>query len=387
MPTLPQETPRIIGVAPKDPWDRLTQSGTSHHLFAALQRRQALHDAVSAQLPDGLELAAKAASFWPRRRRWVERYEYSPLRRALRSRLATQRVSRLAAGRPYTTLQIGAWYSVGRTDSGPRLRASFHDANLARYSREGGFIEDASAPHIKREFAAERRLFDQLDVIFTRSDWLRESFIEDFGQDPGKVVTTWSGANVVALPSSIPARPPSPMRFLFVGYDFERKGGPFLLEAFAKLRQSHPDAELWIVGPEAGDPAPGVRWHGVVDRRTEAGDRQMASLHREATALVMTSRYEPFGNALLEAMAYGLPCIGSTRCAMPEIIDAGRTGLLVAPEDSAALAGALGELAADPARAQAMGEAGFKRLHERFTWDVVTERIVAEMEARTPNPG
>lgn len=384
---MPEEAPRIIGVAPKDPWDRLTQSGTSHHLFTALDRRDALLDAVSAQLPNGLEVAAKAASFWPRRSRWVERYEYSPLRRALRSRLATQRVSRMADGRPYATLQIGAWYSVGETGSGPRLRASFHDANLARFSREGGFIEDIAAPHIQRELAAERRLFDRLDVIFTRSDWLRESFIEHFGQDPGKVVTTWSGANVTGLPTAIPERPASPMRILFVGYDFERKGGPFLLEAFAKLRESHPDAELWLVGPEAGDPAPGVRWHGTIDRRAEAGDRQMASLHRDATVLVMTSRYEPFGNALLEAMAYGLPCIGSTRCAMPEIIEANRTGLLVPPEDSAALARALLELADDPARARAMGEAGFKRLHERFTWDVVTERIVAEMQARMPSAG
>jgi glycosyltransferase involved in cell wall biosynthesis len=101
----------------------------------------------------------------------------------------------------------------------------------------------------------------------------------------------------------------------------------------------------------------------------------------------MTSRYEPFGNAFLEAMAYGLPCVGADRCAMPEIIDAGRTGLLVPPEDPVALARALRELADDPGRAQAMGEAGFGRLHERFTWDVVTGRIVDEIEARMTTAG
>jgi len=285
------------------------------------------------------------------------------------------------------SLQIGAWYSIGATGSGPRLRASFHDANLALFLREGSFIEDPSAHHIRRELAAERHLFDRLDVIFTRSNWLRQSFIEDFEQHPEKVVTTWSGANVKALPESIPERPTSPVRILFVGYDFERKGGAFLLKAFAELRQSHPDAELWIVGPEPGDPAPGVRWHGVVNRRSEEGDRTMAWLHRNATILVMTSRYEPFGNALLEAMAYGLPCIGSTVCAMPEIIDADRTGLLVPPEDAAALAHALRELADNPERARAMGEVGFRRLHEHFTWDVVTRRIATEIEARTPLPG
>ncbi len=380
---MPDKTPRIVGIAPSDPWDRLTQSGTSYHLFTALERREALLGAVSAALPGAIETAAKLTSFAPRRHHWVERYEYSPLRRAARSRIASHRVSRLAGGDPYTTLQIGAWYTIA---DGPLLRASFHDANLALFSRQGSFIEDPSARHIQREFDAERRLFDRLDVIFTRSEWLRRSFIEDFEQAPEKVVNTLSGANVKSLPSRIPERPLSPLRILFVGYDFERKGGPILLEAFSMLRQTHPDAELWIVGPEPGDPAPGVHWHGTIDRRAEDGDRLMDSLHREATALVMTSRFEPFGNALLEAMAYGLPCVGSEVCAMPEIIDAGHSGLLVPYGDATALAEALRSLASDPDRARAMGQEGFRRLHEQFTWDVVTGRIVAEIEARTPSP-
>jgi starch synthase len=383
IPSLSEGAPRIVGIAPGDPWDRRTWSGASHHLFAALERRGALLGAVSALPTDALESATKLASFSPRRRRWVERYEYSSLRRALRSRLASRRAARVADGRPYATLQIGAWYAIGRSGHGPLLRASYHDANLALFSRQNTFIEDPSAAHIQREFAAERRVFDRLDVIFTLSDWLRQSFIEDFGQDPRKVVTIGFGANTKTPPSAIPHRSASPMRILFVGFDFERKGGPFLLEAFVELRKSHPDAELWIVGPKPGDPAPGVRWHGAIDRSSEAGDRLMAELHRDATVFVLTSRYEPFGNALLEAMAYGLPCIGSSVCAMPEIIEAERTGLLVAPADSAALAGALRELAADPARAQAMGAAGFRRLHERFTWDVVSGRMIEEIEART----
>jgi starch synthase len=374
----------IVGIAPGDPLSRRTWSGMSHHLFAALQRRDALLGTVDALPGSALENAAKLFSFSPQRSRWMERYEYSPLRRSLRSRLATRRVAQLAADRPFATLQIGAWYSIGEAGGGPRLRASYHDANLALFSRQNTFIKDVSAPHIRREFAAERRLFDRLDVIFTLSDWLRRSFIEDFEQDPGKVVTTGAGVNLKTLPTAVPERSDAPIRILFVGFDFERKGGPFLLEAFAELRQSHPEAELWIVGPEPGEPAAGVHWHGPIDRRAEAGDLKMAQLHRDATAFVLTSHYEPFGNALLEAMAYGLPCIGSTRCAMPEIIDAGRTGLLVPAEDAGALAQALRELADDPARARAMGEAGFEKVKKRFTWDIVSGQMLAEIEARAP---
>jgi starch synthase len=384
---LPEETPRTVGIAPGDPWSRKTWSGASHHLFTALKRRDALLGAVNALPPGFLDSATKLLSFSPRRRRWVERYEFNPLRRSMRCRRATRRAARMAARRPYVTLQIGAWYSIGETRNSPLLRASFHDTNLAIFSRQGTFIEDPSAPHVQRELAAEQHAFDRLDLIFTMSDWLRQSFISDFAQDPRKVVTVGAGANAKTLPNAAPSRAPSPMRILFVGFEFERKGGPFLLEAFAALRQGHPDAELWIVGPEPGDPAPGVRWHGAIDRRTEEGDRLMASLHRDATAFVLTSRYEPFGNAVLEAMAYGLPCIGSTVCAMPEIIDAGRTGLLVPPSDAPALAQALRELADNPALARAMGEAGYRKSREKFTWDVVTGRMVAELEARMPAKG
>ncbi len=363
--------PGIVGIAPGDPWNRRTWSSGAASIFRALARRQALLGAIDALPPEPLELVAKAAAFAPDRERWVERYEYSPLRRALRSRLATRRAAATAAGRPYATLQIGAWYEVGSGRREPLLRASFHDANLALFAREGGFIADPEAPHIRREMAIEKAVFDRMDVIFTLTDWLRDSFIADFDQDPAKVITTGGGPNARTLPSAVPERPPGAPRILFVGFDFERKGGPFLLRAFARLRATHPEAELWIVGPPAGAPAPGVTWHGPIDRNTATGEAELGRLHREANAYVLTSRYEPLGFSLLEAMAYALPCVGSDRGGIAEAIDPPRTGLLVPAEDADALAAALEQLAADPARAAAMGRAGFERVRERYNWDTV----------------
>lgn len=375
-------TPQIIGVSPGAPFDRRTWSGASHHLFTALERKGVLAGAVSAEPPELMDLAAKAAAFWPERERWKERYELSPVTRAAASRTAARRINELGAGSA-ALLQIGAWYDPGaRMRPPPLLRCSYHDANLPLVLREADWLQDQSASHVRRVLRTERQLADRIDVIFTMSDWLRNSFIEDFEQAPDKVVTIGSGANAPELPDAIPERSYDSPRFLFIGFTFELKGGEDLVEAFREVRSKRPDAELWIVGPEPREQMPGVRWWGKVDRRTEAGDAEMRRLHREATTFVVPSRYDSFPNVFLEAMAYGLPCIGSDAGGIPEMVDDGSTGLVVPRRDPKQLAAAMLTLADDPARARQFGERGFDRLHERFTWDRVTDRMLEAIAAR-----
>lgn len=378
--------PTVVGVVPGDPFHHATWSGASFHLFSALKRRGVLDDAVDAQPPAAYDFLAKAAAFWPRKHRWRERYEYSPVRRWALSRYAARRAAQ-ANPAPDALLQIGAWYELSSVRRGarPRLRCSFHDANLAVYSREWNFVVDPDARHIRRELANERRVFDRLDLIMTMSEWLRGSMIDDFRQDPTKVVTVGSGANLVEIPQAPAERDWTRPRLLFVGLEWVRKGGPELLTAFQELRAERPDAELWIVGqdrPPGGPEVPGVRWLGRIDRSTPAGERDMDRVHREATLYVMPSRFEPMGNAFLHAMAYGLPCIGTTACSMPEIIGEGETGLLAEPGDAGSVAQRIRELVNDPARAQAMGLAGYGRIRERFNWDAVTARMVNAISER-----
>jgi glycosyltransferase involved in cell wall biosynthesis len=322
---------------------------------------------------------AKALAVHPRRSTWVERYEFSGLNRAVRSRVGARRAAAVAP-RPDALLQIGAWYDFSdRRSLSPLLRCSYHDCNLALALAYPRFVEDAQARHIGRTLKAERRVYDRLDTIFTMSEWLRRSFIEDFEQEPEKVVCVGAGANLVELPEPPQRRRPEPPRYLFVGFDFERKGGPDVVAAFAAVRDRNPRAELWIVGPAArGDDRDGVRWLGPVRRTEPGGDAEIGRLYDEATAFVLPSRFEPFGIVFCEAMLHGLPCIAADACAMPEIVADGETGRLVAPGDVDALAAAMVELA-DPGRAEALGAAGRKRALERFTWDRVVARVVERL--------
>ncbi len=160
------------------------------------------------------------------------------------------------------------------------------------------------------------------------------------------------------------------MTVLFLGIDFERKGGPAVLRAFAEVKRQLPGARLVVAGPPAGPPQAGVEWLGHVAER-----ERVQQLFAEATAFAMPSVCEPFGLVLIEAMAHALPVIGSTADAMPEIVEEGVTGFLVPPGDHEALAARMIELLSSPERCSAMGRAARERVQQRFLWSQVVTRV------------
>ncbi len=115
------------------------------------------------------------------------------------------------------------------------------------------------------------------------------------------------------------------------------------------------------------------------------GDGEVIAILRRAMALVHPTpvdasgsarEHELFGLALIEAMASGCPVIASRAASLPEIVDHGRTGLLVPPNDPAAIGAALERLAADAALWARLAAAARRRVEQDFTWDRVVERCL-----------
>ena len=156
-----------------------------------------------------------------------------------------------------------------------------------------------------------------------------------------------------------------------------------MLRAFARLHLERSDTELLVVGPTGlSVNQPGVRVIGRVSREEPGGERRMAELYERATAFVLPSLYEPLGVAVIEAMAFGLPCIGSTGGAIEELVEEGRTGFLVEPGDEEALLGYMRQLAESPELCRSLGDAAATRFAERFTWDSVARRILEAIASR-----
>ena len=222
-----------------------------------------------------------------------------------------------------------------------------------------------------RWLRAEAHLYRSADVIFSASVNTKRSFVADYGVQDQRVSVV--GEGVEMLPAPMPRTGDSEIA-LFVGIDFGRKGGEIVLEGFRRVRSERPNAQLWIVGPKAREPIDGVTWFGHVSDRA-----QVNQLFNSADVFVMPSLCEPFGLAIIEAMSFGLPVVGSRRDAMSEIVVEGQTGLLIDPTDSRALADALTALLGDPVARRRMGESGRDLVAKQFLWSQVVERIESEL--------
>ena len=222
--------------------------------------------------------------------------------------------------------------------------------------------------------AMERRAYQDADAILVMSQCVKHSLIEDYQVDPQKVTVVGGGPNFPEIPATC-GRPQASPTILFVGKDFERKGGPVLLDAFRSVRASMPEAQLLVIGPRSIPDTPGVTLLGTLSHE------QMVDVYQQARVFVMPSWREPFGIAFIEAMAHGLPCIGTRIEAIPEIIDENRTGLLVEPGHPEQLAASLLQLLSNPQLAADMGAAGYAKVRETLNWEKVAERMADRLGA------
>lgn len=314
--------------------------------------------------------------------RWRMRYRlHGPSFRA-RSRIAERHLAG-APGDIDLILQVGATFRVA--DPGARPLVLYCDSNI-ELSRSGvptGYSEAAflSPGEIEAIREREASIYRRADLIFTMSDRLRDSFIQDFQVAPERLVTLHCGPNISLdeTPTTPPIRGPEPT-ILFVGRDFHRKGGDLLLDAFQRVRRRLPEARLLMVGPGERPGIPeGVQMWGFQDRDTPEGRTAMDRAYRSARVFCLPTRFEPFGTSFIEAMAYQLPCVGPRAWAVPEIIRDGETGLLVPSENPAALAEALVQLLSDDALTLRMGQAARRRALERFTWPAIISRMEASL--------
>lgn len=193
--------------------------------------------------------------------------------------------------------------------------------------------------------------------VVTPSDYLLR-MVHGWGVPAERITTIPNGVDLARFSNPIVRRGPGePLRVLFVGRLTNWKG---VETALLALRLSR-EAVLTVVGdgPEYPLLASLARQLNVTDRVTFAGrcpPEQVAGHMGRAHVLVLTSLYEGMSHTLQEAMAAGLVCVASDRGGNHEVIRAGQTGLLLPPEDAAALAEAWRSLHADESRRLAMAE-------------------------------
>jgi glycosyltransferase involved in cell wall biosynthesis len=218
----------------------------------------------------------------------------------------------------------------------------------------------------------EREAYRSATFLFVASGFARDSLVEDYGCDPERVVVCHSGLNV-ALPDAVPVREGPVRTLLFAGIDWNRKGGPVLVNAFRLLRKDFPDLRLVVVGSRPTVSEPGIEVVGRV------GLVEMDRWFRSADVFCMPSWIEPAGVVYSEAAAFGLPVIGTSVGGTEERVIDGETGYICKPGDVRGLAGRLRQLIQNPELASDMGRSGRILVESRFTWDRVARTIASRL--------
>lgn len=253
------------------------------------------------------------------------------------------------------------------------------------------------------------------DLIIGCSEYITQKTASRFPRFASRCVTV---PNAAAVTPENDRSAEAPNSVLFVGRVSPEKGVHDLIRAFHEVLHRIPEARLHIAGGFGSAP---LAWlvglsdepHVVALRRfyerdgdgkqdpylralekeagPELGKRiifegridhsKTEKLYHRASLLVNPSLSESFGMTLVEAMMHRVPVVATKVGGMTYIVDQGRTGLLVAPADPAALAGAICEILGDRERARRMGDAGRARAIEQFSWDKATDTLLHHFQA------
>lgn len=369
VPQALQATPRLVGASRGDPFNPHSVSGVAYHLFNALARHYPLVARIDTRLSRWQIGRVALATFHPSRERWQERYFKNIAAFKLQSRNSRAQLAHVA--QPFDlVMQV---YGLFRTVGAPYVvyLDNTHEQSVQHWPEWNPLRGQA----LEEWYASERTMYQHAQHVFTTSKIVAQSTVQFYGVPAAQVSVVGGGANFDTLPTLPTTERVREPVILFVGREYRRKGGDVLLQAFRQVRAQLPNARLQIVGTSDIAPEAGVEVLGSISNR-----QQISDLYAQASVFCLPSRFDPFPGVLSEAMAYGVPCVSTSVCGIPEIVLDEQTGLLVPHDDSHALAQALVRVLDNPAYAARLGATGRLRVEQHLNWDLVVDRMAPVLD-------
>jgi glycosyltransferase involved in cell wall biosynthesis len=374
-------SPQILWVGLSDPWSPWTLSGISRAICAELDRRKLLLGAVD---PNALSLRhARGPRALYKLERRLSRAT-SSLRRSDHWGEESQGVvGRALRHCPPDTRVV---YALARPQFDPSLpikRYRWMDMSLDDGVRTGSFgFDRMTAAQVEAQRHDEQRFLAGSAGVVTLSTYAAEAISRDLGFSRSKITPIGAGPAVEAdMHAACTPERYAAAKVLFVGRDWERKGGPLVVEAVRKLRETLQHATLTVVGltrPPSCN-ADFVEFVGMLDKSKPRDGQRLAELFKGASAFCMASSSEPWGLVYVEAQQAGLPVIGFRDWALPDIVEDGVTGELSIEHDADGLARALLRALSDPGRAASQGRRAQQRVNDVLGWPHVVDRLLSRV--------
>jgi glycosyltransferase involved in cell wall biosynthesis len=378
---------RIGFVSANAPDDILAQSGIPWHMRIALARYCGTVEHLGPLRPwvaRPLRIASRVSQRLSRHRRFIDTNSDELSRayaRLLRTRIATSGNDWLFA--PYASAEIA------HLETATPPIVYYSDATFKIICDYYPDFTGLSARSRRAGDELERRAIDRASAACFASDWAAESAIHDYGAAPEKVFVVPLSANVVDPPpreSLRLERRDEQVRLLFVGVDWERKGGPIAYDAILALRRMGFDASLTVVGcdPPAPFKTANVSSLGFLSKNDPGQTATLESLFRNSDFLIVPTRAECYGCVFVEAAAFGLPSIATDTGGVATAMARGATGLLLPPQATGEdYAAAMAEVLNDSERERALRVSARRAYDTELSWEAWSRRL-NEVTARLP---
>ena len=247
------------------------------------------------------------------------------------------------------------------TDHTTQTNKLYPGVNAKKFMRSKRFIQ-----HV------EAKIYQDATLLFTFGSLAKWSLINQYKIGPQKVITAFAGSNTPD-PVSLNIQKYQCKNILFVGVEWERKGGPILVEVFKNLIKKYPDASLTIVGCNPDISLPNCK---IVGKIPVEG---VGEYYNHASVFCLLTLREPFGIVFIEAMKYRLPIIANNIGCLTDLVKDDYNGYLI-NNNIEDYTNAISMLLEDPDKCRQMGENGFNLVETKFSWRLVGKKIKKHIE-------
>lgn len=219
----------------------------------------------------------------------------------------------------------------------------------------------------------ETELYLSAKRVTIPSKYIGHSLMEHYGVHPSSISVIGYGANLQPKTSIVKNHvSKNGPHLLFVGKMFEQKGGSVIVEAFSVVREKWPSATLTIVGPRVD---PRINVDGVTYLGRIYDKEKLSTLYSKSDLFLIHSAYEAFGLVLLEAMAHGVPCIGSDIDAMPDILVDTNSGSVIPFGSPSLLANEIIRYLDSQELYSMSSKSGIEAINSYYNWSAVGNRF------------
>ncbi len=231
------------------------------------------------------------------------------------------------------------------------------------------------------------------DAWYTPSQFMQRFTAAYYGIPQNRIAVI---PNAVDTRLFTPAKEPPEPGILFSGRFSAAKGADVLVDIVPSLLAASPATSFTIVGESAAGSDGRPLADHLLQRATEAGVASritwrrgipyddLPALYRRSSLVVLPSEFESFSMTCAEAHASGVPVVATNVGGIPEVVEDGRTGLLVPPEDRHATRGAIERLLGNAEERLAMGRRARERAESRWSYEAVAPRLEALIASLSP---